>query len=149
MYNFDPYNVLLYIATNIAVLLMTASVLQGHIYQISESAYDFFCLAVVLNKEIKMYTENIIIIVSLCVCVCVCVWCACVCLWESVCVRTCVSLCECVCVCVCERVCVCVRVSLCVCVCVCVRESVCVCVRVSLCVSVCECVRVHVSVFFY
>ncbi len=31
MYNFDPYNVLLAIATNIAVLLMTASVLQGHI----------------------------------------------------------------------------------------------------------------------
>ncbi len=32
MYNFDPYNVLLSIATNIAVLLMTASVLQGHKY---------------------------------------------------------------------------------------------------------------------
>ncbi len=32
MYNFDPYNVLLSIATNIAVLLMTAFVLQGHIY---------------------------------------------------------------------------------------------------------------------
>ncbi len=31
MYNFDPYDVLLAIATNIAVLLMTASVLQGHI----------------------------------------------------------------------------------------------------------------------
>ncbi len=31
MYNFDPYNVLLVIATNIAVLLMTGSVLQGHI----------------------------------------------------------------------------------------------------------------------
>ncbi len=30
-YNFDPYNVLLVIATNIPVLLMTASVLQGHI----------------------------------------------------------------------------------------------------------------------
>ncbi len=30
--NFDPYNVLLSIATDIAVLLMTASVLQGHIY---------------------------------------------------------------------------------------------------------------------
>ncbi len=30
MYNFDPYNVLLSIATNIAVMLMTASVLQGH-----------------------------------------------------------------------------------------------------------------------
>ncbi len=29
--NFDPYNVLLAIATNIPVLLMTAYVLQGHI----------------------------------------------------------------------------------------------------------------------
>ncbi len=34
MYNFDPYNVLLVIATNIAVLLMTAFVLQGHIYDL-------------------------------------------------------------------------------------------------------------------
>ncbi len=34
MDNFDPYNVLLSIATNIAVLLMTASVLQGHILYI-------------------------------------------------------------------------------------------------------------------
>ncbi len=32
MYNFDPYNVLLAIATNISVLLMTASVLQAHKY---------------------------------------------------------------------------------------------------------------------
>ncbi len=31
MYNFDPYNILLSIATNIPVLLMTAFVLQGHI----------------------------------------------------------------------------------------------------------------------
>ncbi len=31
MYNFEPYNVLLAISTNIPVLLMTASVLQGHI----------------------------------------------------------------------------------------------------------------------
>ncbi len=30
MYNFDSYNILLAIATNIAVLLMTASVLQRH-----------------------------------------------------------------------------------------------------------------------
>ncbi len=30
--NFGPYNVLLAIATNIAVLLMTASALQAHIY---------------------------------------------------------------------------------------------------------------------
>ncbi len=35
MYNFDPYNVLLAIATNIAVLRMTAFVLQGHIYPVS------------------------------------------------------------------------------------------------------------------
>ncbi len=33
MYNFEPYNVLLAIATNIPVLLMTASVLQGHKYE--------------------------------------------------------------------------------------------------------------------
>ncbi len=32
MYNFDPYNVLLSIATNIPVLLMTAFVLQGRIW---------------------------------------------------------------------------------------------------------------------
>ncbi len=32
MYYFDPYNVLLSITTNIAVLLMTVSVLQRHIY---------------------------------------------------------------------------------------------------------------------
>ncbi len=30
-YKFDPYNVFLAISTNIAVLLMIASVLQGHI----------------------------------------------------------------------------------------------------------------------
>ncbi len=33
MYDFDPYYVLLDIATNIVVLLMTAFVLQGHIFQ--------------------------------------------------------------------------------------------------------------------
>ncbi len=32
MDNFEPYNVLLSIATNIPVLLMTAFVLQGHIW---------------------------------------------------------------------------------------------------------------------
>ncbi len=32
MYNFDPYDVLLSISTDIPVLLMTASVLQGHVY---------------------------------------------------------------------------------------------------------------------
>ncbi len=34
MYNFDSYNVLLSIATNIPVLLMTASVLQGHMFSL-------------------------------------------------------------------------------------------------------------------
>ncbi len=34
IYNFDPYNVLLAIATNIAVLLMTAFVLQADICDI-------------------------------------------------------------------------------------------------------------------
>ncbi len=32
-YNFEPYNVLLIITTNIAVLLMTTFVLQAHIYE--------------------------------------------------------------------------------------------------------------------
>ncbi len=32
MYNFDPYNVVWSITTNIPVLLMTAFVLQGHIF---------------------------------------------------------------------------------------------------------------------
>ncbi len=36
MYNFDSYNVLLVIAINIAVLLMTALVLQGHLLTIGE-----------------------------------------------------------------------------------------------------------------
>ncbi len=41
MYNFEPYNVLLSIATNIAVLLMTASVLQRHTFvSYSESMAD-------------------------------------------------------------------------------------------------------------
>ncbi len=32
--NFDPYNVLLAISTNITVLLMTVFVIQGHIWKI-------------------------------------------------------------------------------------------------------------------
>ncbi len=40
MDNFDPYNVLLAIATNIPVLLMTAFVLQGHkLFEMSH--FDF------------------------------------------------------------------------------------------------------------
>ncbi len=41
MDNFDSYNVLLSIATNIPVLLMTAFVLQGHIYYIYKNCYSF------------------------------------------------------------------------------------------------------------
>ncbi len=40
MDNFDPYNVLLAIATNISVLLMTAFVLQRHIYGIENMEND-------------------------------------------------------------------------------------------------------------
>ncbi len=39
MDNFDPYNVLLVIATNIPVLLMTAFVLQGHRFSL-QSHYN-------------------------------------------------------------------------------------------------------------
>ncbi len=44
MYNCDPYNVLLAIATNIPVLLMsmTAFVLQGHIYECSLNVQNVF-----------------------------------------------------------------------------------------------------------
>ncbi len=42
MYNFDSYNVLLSIATNIAVLLMTAFVLQGHICEKSQVFMEIF-----------------------------------------------------------------------------------------------------------
>ncbi len=39
--NFDPYNVLLAIATNIPVLLMTAFVVQGHIYNNNYYCYKY------------------------------------------------------------------------------------------------------------
>jgi len=44
MYNFDPYNVVLSIATDIPVLLMTAFVLQGHIYQMSADVSLTLCV---------------------------------------------------------------------------------------------------------
>ncbi len=61
MYNFDPYNVLLAIATNIAVLLMTAFVLQGHILltifftiaKIPKFSFLLFCPAFPKNKITK------------------------------------------------------------------------------------------------
>ncbi len=49
MYNFDPYNVLLSIATNIPVLLMTAFVLQAHILSSSSNMLN----ATIRHEDIK------------------------------------------------------------------------------------------------
>ncbi len=47
MDNFDPYNVLLSIATNIPVLLMTAFVLLGHISGLlSNYIFKFECFII-------------------------------------------------------------------------------------------------------
>ncbi len=59
MYNFDPYNVLLSIATNIPVLLMTAFVLQGHIYYM-RTVGSVDREYVLFNKN-KLYFQNDII----------------------------------------------------------------------------------------
>ncbi len=52
MYNFDPYNVLLAIATNIPVLLMTAFVLQTHTYIY---IYIFACNKLAYKQKIDFY----------------------------------------------------------------------------------------------
>ncbi len=49
MYTFDPYNVLLAIVTNISMLLMTAFVVQGHMYvyiYIYIYIYIYMCVCV-------------------------------------------------------------------------------------------------------
>ncbi len=68
MYNFDPYNVLLAIATNIPVLLMTAFVLQGHITHINHIYSGRAC------KDSQCQCS---VIYSVCVCMyaCMCVCC--------------------------------------------------------------------------
>ncbi len=61
MYNFEPYNVLLAIATNITVLLMTAFVLQGHNYILIIKLYylisvlDTFMHSTNCKSQIKYY----------------------------------------------------------------------------------------------
>ncbi len=61
MYNFDPYNVLLSIATNIPVLLMTAFVLQGHICHtvlceaVSDSSRTW---SVVQDSELRFFLRQ-------------------------------------------------------------------------------------------
>ncbi len=57
MYNFDPYNVLLTIATNIPVLLMTAFVLQGHKCDVC-GHYEFPMLETVLPN---IFVEMVIL----------------------------------------------------------------------------------------
>ncbi len=54
MDNFDPYNVLLSIATNIPVLLMTASVLQEHIW-----SFQLYFMVVIVECEtlLSLWTE--------------------------------------------------------------------------------------------
>ncbi len=41
IYNFDPYNIFLAIATNIAQWLKTGFVLQGHIYGLKSTSNAF------------------------------------------------------------------------------------------------------------
>ncbi len=52
MYNFDLYNVLLAIATNIPVLLMTGFVVQGH-------KWHFFKLITILTKNKVVWPEDL------------------------------------------------------------------------------------------
>ncbi len=61
MDNFEPYSVLLAIATNIPQRLMTASVLQGHIYMIFHIIFPLlFILYVILGYVfISKRSENV------------------------------------------------------------------------------------------
>ncbi len=56
MYNFEPYNVLLVITINIAVLLMTAFVLQGHNFSFYLFYLQFF---IVHYKNLNQSTVGI------------------------------------------------------------------------------------------
>ncbi len=44
MYNFDPYNILLAISTNIPVLLKTGFVLQGHVWVKDKMSHFGVCI---------------------------------------------------------------------------------------------------------
>ncbi len=63
MYNFDPYNVLLSIATNIPVLLMTAFVLQGHIY-IYKCNASSKCMNVNVNALLFVVVQGFVWLVA-------------------------------------------------------------------------------------
>ncbi len=59
MYNFDSYNVLLSIATNIPVLLMTAFVLQGHKCSSSASYMSASCKQLVDMHIISLLINRV------------------------------------------------------------------------------------------
>ncbi len=55
-YNFDPYSVLLAIATNIPVLRMTAYVLQGHIHFFTRHT-TVYCVLSIAHLHFKVYSR--------------------------------------------------------------------------------------------
>ncbi len=58
MYNFDPCNLLLSIATNIPVLLMTAFVLQGHKYENTKKWNIIHAPLSVINCSVLTQTQS-------------------------------------------------------------------------------------------
>ncbi len=59
--NFDPYNVLLAIATNIPVLLMTAFVVQGHICAIKDFVVNVLTLmgpSLMICPSLEMFSYS-------------------------------------------------------------------------------------------
>ncbi len=64
MYNFDPYNVLLSISTDIPVLLMTASVLQGHVYSYQNDR-SVYCVSKWMFAEqeyVDIYLQRVLML---------------------------------------------------------------------------------------
>ncbi len=58
MYNFDPYNVSIAIAANIPVLLMTAFVLQGHVFLSLKGQIYHELVQLALLKVISLVVES-------------------------------------------------------------------------------------------
>ncbi len=58
LYNFDPYNVFLAIATNMPVLLMTGFVVQGHKYTISTLVLVYLLHKVFLENTTLIKFKN-------------------------------------------------------------------------------------------
>ncbi len=53
IYNFDPYNVLLAIVTNIPQRLKTAFVVQGHIYHTVQVVFGYFITQILHTVSLK------------------------------------------------------------------------------------------------